>query len=234
MNLRPLTRTEVRGVDAFALDELGIPGIVLMENAGRGAVEVLERLGIPDRPLVIVAGKGNNAGDGFVMARHLEYRGYAVQVVLVASPEALGGDAQTNWHIVERSGIATTLLGPDPDLEALDSLLTGAGWVIDSLLGTGARGSLRDPYPDVIRRLNRQPAPILAIDLPSGLDCDTGQPLGVCVKATHTVTFVARKRGFDHPGASQYTGQVHVVDIGIPRAALTAYLARLGDNPKVG
>jgi NAD(P)H-hydrate epimerase len=228
MNLRPLTRDEVRGVDTFAINDLGIPGVVLMENAGRGAVEVLERLGIPDKPVVIVAGKGNNGGDGFVMARHLEYRGYAVRVLLIADSNQLGGDAQTNWRILERSAIPTTVLGASPDLETLDSTLAGAGWIVDGLLGTGARGSLRDPYPAVIERLNRQRTPILAIDLPSGLDCDTGQPLGVCVRATHTVTFVAPKRGFAKPGAAQFTGEVHVADIGIPRRALHAYLERRG------
>lgn len=223
MQLRPLSRDEVRGIDRRAIEKLGLPGIVLMENAGRGTAELLKRLGI-DGPVVIVAGKGNNGGDGFVIARHLDLRGYKVRVLLVADPDELEGDAATNWRVLQNAAIPSKVLGAKPDLDELDEALAGAAWIVDGLLGTGARGELRPPFPAVIDGLNAAAAPKLAVDLPSGLDCDTGEPLGTCVEAAHTATFVARKRGFDAPGAARHTGRVHVIDIGVPRVLLEPYV----------
>ena len=101
--------------------------------------------------------------------------------------------------------------------------MSEAGWTVDGLLGTGTRGEIREPVRSVIQCLTKSAERILSIDLPSGLDCETGKPLGPCVNAQYTATFVARKRGFDAPGASQYTGEVHVIDIGVPRTLLESY-----------
>ncbi|NIP84245.1 MAG: NAD(P)H-hydrate epimerase, partial [Planctomycetales bacterium] len=110
----------------------------------------------------------------------------------------------------------------------LDQALEGAGWIVDALLGTGARGAPRQPLDEVIGQLNDHPAPILAVDLPSGLDCDTGLAAGAVIEAAHTCTFVAAKRGFTGRGAARYTGQVHVLDIGAPRVLVEAVLAAAG------
>jgi NAD(P)H-hydrate epimerase len=221
--LRPLSRAEVRDVDRRAIDEFCMSGIVLMENAGRGAAELLQRLGIDGpAPVVVCAGKGNNGGDGFVIARHLENRGVDVRVLLFAPADALEGDAVTNFHILRAAGTPIrdcSTAEPDRWAAELDS----CGWIVDALLGTGMKGPVREPLATVIDRINQAGRRVLAVDLPSGLDCDTGKPLGTCVRADHTATFVARKRGFDAPGAAEFTGEVHIIDIGVPRALLRTF-----------
>jgi NAD(P)H-hydrate epimerase len=220
--LRSLTRDEVRDVDRRAIEQLGLPGIVLMENAGRGAAELLISLGI-DGPVAVVAGKGNNGGDGFVIARHLENHGCDVRVLLFADPKELSGDAATNYRVLCAAGspIRNCLAETDPSGWKKD--LGSCSWIVDALLGTGTRGTVREPFGTVIEQINASARRVLAVDLPSGLDCDTGRPLGPCVRAAHTATFVAPKRGFDAPGAAAYTGLVHVVDIGVPRTLLAAF-----------
>lgn len=187
-----------------------------MENAGRGVADVLETLGIPG-PVVICCGKGNNAGDGFVVARHLDLRGYAVRVLVWAEPAELSGDAGLNLQILRKTDIPIEFFGSRHDPDRLDRALAGAAWIVDALLGTGARGDPRPPLDAVIKQINAAAAPKLAVDLPSGLDCDTGQAAGQTIRAAHTCTFVAPKIGFFAPGAAEYTGEIHILDIGAPR-----------------
>lgn len=220
---RSLSRAEVRDVDRRAIEEFGLPGIVLMENAARGCVECLVREGVSG-PVAICAGRGNNGGDGFAMARHLENRGIAVKVLLFGDPEKLRGDAAINFGVLTRSGTPLKVMSGTVDEAVLKAELAGSDWIVDALLGTGTQGSLRAPFPSIIGAINGSGARVFAVDLPSGMDCDSGLPADpdcpVMVKAEITATFVARKRGFDHPSAAEYTGRVHVVDIGAPRAAL--------------
>lgn len=224
MKIRPLTRAEVRALDAHAITRIGLPGIALMENAGRAAATRLVTIGIGG-PVVVCCGKGNNGGDGSVLARHLDASGFAVRVVLICPDPAIEGDAAVNLGVLRACGI--DVHGPDPDLGSATtrSILDRADWVVDGLLGTGAAGVVRDPLRAAIERINALPNRIqrLAIDIPSGLDCDTGAPLGVAVRADHTVTFVAPKVGFSSPVAAEFLGVVHVEDIGMPRSLLTAY-----------
>jgi NAD(P)H-hydrate epimerase len=219
MSASSMSRDEVRSVDRRAIEEYGMPGIVLMENAGRGCADLLVSLGISGK-VIVVAGKGNNGGDGFVIARHLENRGYQASVLLVADPADLKGDALTNYRIIKAAGTPIRILGAEPDQVQLKRELESADWIIDALLGTGTQGTIREPFFSVIAAINEAGAKVLAVDLPSGLDCDTGEPLGCCVRANRTATFVARKLGFDAPGAVEFTGLVHVIDIGVPRAML--------------
>jgi NAD(P)H-hydrate epimerase len=221
--LRPLTRDEVREVDRRAIEELGLPGIVLMENAGRGAAELLIELGI-DGPVIVVAGKGNNGGDGFVIARHLEIYGFEVRVLLFADPHELAGDALTNYRVLCAAGTPIRYCAGADSAVWKDELPLGS-WIVDALLGTGTRGAVRQPFSGVIEQVNASGVRVLAVDLPSGLDCDTGEPLGPCVRAAHTATFVAPKRGFDAPGAAAFTSRVHVIDIGVPRCLLEAFVS---------
>jgi NAD(P)H-hydrate epimerase len=221
MSNRSLSRDEVRDIDRRAIEEFGMPGVVLMENAGRGTAELFVRLNSEKHgPIVICAGKGNNGGDGFVIGRHLENLGYAVTVVLCCAPDELTGDSAVNFRIVQAAGTPLRFLQRVVPDEAVAAELSRSSWIVDALLGTGMRGPVRDPFAWVIGEMNRSNARVLAVDLPSGLDCDTGEPLGACVRADDTATFVARKRGFDNPSSKKWTGRVHVIDIGVPRVML--------------
>ena len=222
--MQSLTRFEVREIDRQAIEDYGLPGIVLMENAGRGAAELLHQLA-PQATVAIVCGKGNNAGDGFVIARHLENLGQPVRLLLACDPAALRGDAAIAWHVAEKAGIPVARLSDATPAE-WERALAGADWIIDALLGTGVTGAPRGAIATAIEAVNaaaRGGAKVFAVDLPSGLDCDTGQAPGPCVQADVTATFVARKVGFEASAAVPLLGAVHVVGIGAPRALLAAY-----------
>jgi NAD(P)H-hydrate epimerase len=219
-----LSREDVRELDRRAQVEFGVPGIVLMENAGRGAAEVLISLGIRG-PVLVCCGKGNNGGDGFVIARHLDIHQVSVRVLLLARPEELSGDAAVNHRIVSQAMIPLSVLaGAELDEALLRKELAAAEWVVDALFGTGLTGPVRPPLDRVIAAINARPARVLAVDIPSGLDCDTGEPLGATVRAHHTVTFVAEKKGFASAAARPFLGQVHVAGIGAPRLLVESYL----------
>ena len=211
-----LSREEVRSLDRRAIEEFGMPGIILMENAGRGVVDYMLSCHAHGK-IVICCGKGNNAGDGFVVARHLDNLGLAVHVLIFAHPEDYSGDAKINYKIAHKSLLSMTVVHQKNFNEVTKTILAEADWVVDALFGTGLKGKVQPPYDSVIQMMNQMNATVLAIDIPSGLDCDSGKPLGCAVKATHTVTFVAIKQGFIQSEAKQYVGHVHVVDIGIPR-----------------
>ncbi|MEK6644840.1 MAG: NAD(P)H-hydrate epimerase [Planctomycetota bacterium] len=205
-----LTRAQVREVDRRAIEEYGIPGIVLMENAGRGAAEIIQGRVPKGGSVAIVCGRGNNGGDGFVIARHLVNDGVTVHLLLTCESAQLSGDAATNYGIAERMRI------PVLRSDWVDTLQS-ADVVVDALLGTGFCGNVRPPLDAVIAAINAARGRIIAIDVPSGLDCDTGKPCNATVRAAETITFVARKTGFDAPGATAFTGAVHVFGIGAPR-----------------
>ncbi len=222
-----LNRDKTRQLDSRAMEEYGLAGVVLMENAGRGVADTLCRLGI-DGPVLICCGKGNNAGDGFVIARHLDRRGYDVRVLLWAQPSKLSGDAAVNFRILEKTDVPIETFSADDDLVRLQKQLDEAAWIVDALLGTGARGEPRPPLDAVIDRINAAAAAKLAVDLPSGLDCDTGQAASHAIRADHTCTFVAAKPGFFLSDAAHYTGPLHVLDIGLPRKLVEEMLNSTG------
>lgn len=229
--MHALSRTEVREVDRLAIEEYGLPGIVLMENAGASAARLLHSFGV-DRPVAIVCGRGNNAGDGFVIARHLELLGHDVRLLLAAPLADVRGDAAMNAEVAKRSGLSIVDLSAATAGDWREALL-GAGWIVDALLGTGATGAPRGAVATAIAALNEvrdagRDVRVLAVDIPSGMDCDTGDRPGACVRADATATFVAPKPGFAAPGASAFTGAVHVLDIGAP----AALLARFGVGKK--
>jgi NAD(P)H-hydrate epimerase len=223
MKLRPLSRAEVRELDRRAIEQFCVPGLILMENAGRNAARWLVELGIAG-PVAICCGKGNNAGDGFVMARHLDAWGCTVHVLLVGDPAEFKGDALVNYRILEASQFPLIRWDPSRDDAHVTALLRGASWIVDGLLGTGMQGEVRDPIRSAIEALNASPARKFAIDIPSGLDADTGRPLGLAVRASHTATFVATKLGLENPAAAAYTGEVRVIDIGVPTRLLREFV----------
>jgi NAD(P)H-hydrate epimerase len=207
----------MRSVDAYAIETLGIPGLILMENAGRNTADVIvERLGgAVGKRVVIVAGGGNNGGDGFVIARHLANRGAAVTTFVIAPDEKITGDARTNLDAIEALEHDVNRVG-EHELPKLARLLDGADLVVDAVGGTGIRGELQGPLATAVDQINAAAAPVAAVDIPTGLDCDTGSAEGGCVKADFTVTMAARKTGFEADGVEEFTGDVVVVDIGIP------------------
>jgi NAD(P)H-hydrate epimerase len=215
-----MSREEVRAVDRWAIEEVGVSGVVLMENAGRSCAELVrERLGGVERPRVcIFCGTGNNGGDGYVIARHLLNAAFGVRVVVCGAREKIGGDARINLEILERLGHEIEVLDPAATDVAgrVGALADGADMVVDALFGTGLRGPLRVDYAALVDAINGLGVPILAVDFPSGLDCDTGKPLGTAIRAACTVTFVAAKRGFAASGgAGAYTGPIYVASIGV-------------------
>jgi NAD(P)H-hydrate epimerase len=249
--MRALSREDLRRIDRYAIETLGVPGAVLMENAGRNAADAIERFlgGAASKKVAIVAGAGNNGGDGFVVARHLAMRGAIVTTFLLAPQDRVLGDAAVNLTILrnlrevskrnqprlEASADITVVtgrvpkrkiprLGAPPDLARLAETLRQFDLVVDAVGGTGISGPLRGELATAVRQINAAGRPVVAIDIPTGLDCDTGQAHDPTVRAALTVTFVAPKLGFDAPSAPAYTGKVIVADIGIP-AEIVAELA---------
>jgi len=213
--MRYLSAEESRNVDWLAKSQGHIMGIVLMENAGRGIAEIL----LAEKPkgkVVICCGRGDNGGDGFVIARHLNAAGVDVQVLLFANPKELIGDACMNHAIIAHSDIPMKVL-TSPSVEDLKSIFKDAVWVVDALVGTGQKGILRSPFDIVVRQINESGVKVLAVDLPSGLDADTGIASDPTIKATITATMVTPKKGFQNPEAQAYLGKVMVVGIGLPK-----------------
>ena len=223
MTLRPLTRAEVRSIDQRAAEELGLPTLVLMENAGRGATEILLSALAPGDRVLIACGTGNNGGDGAVVARHLDTTGHLPRVVWFGATDRLRGDAATQHTILARAGISQETWDFRRAEAELRALFDTADWIVDGVLGTGLDRPVTGALKTVIEAMNASGKPVLALDLPSGLDCDMGAPQGATVRARLTATFVAAKRGFAQPGARGFTGAVHIVDIGVPRCLLTPF-----------
>jgi NAD(P)H-hydrate epimerase len=219
-----LTREQVRAVDRIAIEQFGVPGIVLMENAALGAVAVARAmLQRTQRPAVLIlCGGGNNGGDGLAIARHLHNAGADIHIATTLDPARYTGDAGINWRIIQAMNLPRTLARPD--------LIRTRPWhlIIDAIFGTGLTHAPRPPFDELVAAVNAANTSVLAIDIPSGLDCDTGQPLGPVIRATRTVTFVAEKAGFAAPAAAPFLGQVHVAPIGCPQAAIDAAVAGHG------
>jgi NAD(P)H-hydrate epimerase len=215
-----MSRDEVRALDAWAINELGIPGIVLMENAGSKCAQfIIEKLSKTKKPAVcIFCGTGNNGGDGFVIARHLLNANFAVTVVVCGDINKIKGDARINFDILTRLGLKIERLDME-DTKTIDTNVTkltnDANMIIDAIFGTGLIGIVRDDYKRLIESINGLGCPVLSVDIPSGLDCDTGLPFGVSIKANCTITFAAVKKGFVFENARAYTGDIFVASIGV-------------------
>ena len=216
--MKPLTREQIREVDRVAIEQHGVPGVVLMENAGRSVADevMLLRAG-PRNKVCILCGRGNNGGDGFVIARHVALRGLRPAVFLFAKPEDLRGDAKINFDILSQTETPIVPIEQPGHLPAVDKQCRESAVIVDALLGTGASGAVREPMAGAIHIMNKADAPSLAVDIPSGLDANTGEVLGVCAAATVTVTFVAPKVGFFEGEGPRKVGRVVVADIGLPR-----------------
>jgi len=211
------TAEEMRAIDDAAIGEYGIPGMVLMEDAGLRVLEAVEEILRPDSRVRVICGRGNNGGDGFVVARHLHNRGADVQVLLLAEAAGVRGDAEANFAIARRSGVPI-VEAPSP--RALNRAAEEADVLVDGILGTGAKGAVHGPALMAIRATRRCRGKTIAIDIPSGISGNDGSVLGEAVRADVTVTFALPKIGlYTYPGRA-YCGDIRVADIGVPRALL--------------
>ena len=228
-----LTRQQSREIDRLAVEKYAMPSILLMENAARSAAEVIldviEELGEEHYfkgeavGVAILCGGGNNGGDGYAIARHLFNAGIEVAVFAVVHPEKLTGDAAAMAQIVRRMDLGPEFMLDADSVKSRAAELAEADILVDALLGTGFTGDVRGHLVDVIRLMNQlreDGATTVAIDVPSGLDCDTGRPSNATVEADVTVTFVAEKVGFTKPGAEKFTGRIVEADIGAPAQLL--------------
>lgn len=208
--MKTLTAAEMREADRRCIEELGLPGVVLMNNAGQAVFSELA-----GGPVGIVCGKGNNGGDGYVVARLCRAAGWDTRVVLVAEPDSITGDAAVFLKAYENlGGTLTSAVTPESAASAVKAL-GDCAVLVDALLGTGVQGEVRGAIRAAIEAWPLS-VPTLAVDLPSGLHADTGEVCGCCVRATTTVTFQFAKQGLTKPGAAEYVGRLVVADIGIP------------------
>lgn len=207
-----ITAQQMQAIDQAAVERLGIPSAVLMENAGRGAAEVILKLvRTVERPrVVILCGPGNNGGDGFVAARHLMIHGIRPKVFVLTDEAALKGDAAMNARILKNLKLPLTFDRPAP------SVLKNADLVVDAVFGIGLGRGITGGFRDAIESVNAYARRVMALDIPSGLDADTGAVYGLCVKAQVTVTFHQEKNGLRASGARRYTGRIVTVPIGFP------------------
>lgn len=224
-----LSREESRAVDRLAMERFGLSGLVLMENAGRNLLEPALAMASGLGPIRIVCGLGNNGGDGFVLARHLMRIGRSFELVLLGpgEEEPKARDAAMNFRILKSLGVAPRWA---PDASSLRDFLLAApaaSLIVDAWLGTGLSRELDGGSCALVAAINDAGAngtPILAVDTPSGLDVDSGRPMGAAVRATRTVTMVSLKPGFLKPEAQAYCGEIQVVDIGLPLAPILSLL----------
>ena len=215
-----MNRDQIRKFDKYAIEQIGVPGTVLMENAGRGCTEIIMEF-LPECrencSALVICGTGNNGGDGYVISRHLLNRGFSVDILVAGRLEKIKGDALVNLNILKNMGVKIHHISPaSPETDFVISKFAGrADVLVDAIFGTGLTGQVRQDYASLIYSINKQDCTVAAVDIPSGLDCDTGRPLGAAVKAGFTVTFAAMKKGLKQPEAAEYTGDVRVVSIGI-------------------
>jgi NAD(P)H-hydrate epimerase len=214
-----LTRQQVRDFDAWAINTALVPGAILMENAGRGCAEVVvgELKKLKGRKVCIFCGTGNNGGDGFVIARHLKNAAFEVKIALCGPRSRIKGDAEINYKIA--SGMGILIKGLDlssADIEkAVKTFAGDSDLIVDAIFGTGLSGKLSSGFDRLINAVNSLNKQIVAVDIPSGLDCDTGLVLDAAIKAAVTVTFAAAKKGFTNAASAEYTGEVYIASIGI-------------------
>ena len=232
--MKVVTAAEMRQIDQDTIEGIGIPGIVLMETAGSAIVRAIEQHYPTSQRVGILVGKGNNGGDGLVIARQLAHAGRDVHLFLVSPPDSFTGEAETNLQIAKRltasfrnlqvapkGGLRIATILTDTALTS-DASIADCELLVDAIFGTGLRGTVRGSIATVIKTINNLSTPILSVDLPSGLDANTGHPLGTCVRAERTVTIGLPKRGLlVHPGA-EFAGKLEVVDIGFPEQVVDA------------
>lgn len=233
----PLRKEKIRLLESLTINDFKIPGLILMENAGSKSAEfIYKELPNPTQDQVIIlCGKGNNGGDGFVIARHLNNLGVSVKVYLFADRQLLTGDAKINLEILYKMKVFVEEV---LNIEKVSDAIKSSNIIVDAMLGTGVDGEIKESLKLIIRVINSQPNKVVySIDTPTGLDCNTGVILGECVKASKTLTFIAAKTGFYLEKGPQNCGEIFVIDISIPTDLIVSvqqkeleYLEEIGLN----
>lgn len=212
------TSAQMREIDARTINETGIPGIVLMENAALRVVMEIEKtlISLKDKRIAVFAGKGNNGGDAFAVARHLFNKGSKVKVYTYADTTQLAGDSGINYKAMINTGVECIEIKDDSRNNKVEAELIDEDIIVDGMLGTGIKGEVRGLALSLIEIINKSGRPVIAIDVPSGLDSDTGKVSGTCIKADKTVTFGLLKTGMAVYPGKEYCGEIILADIGIP------------------
>jgi len=210
----------MRSIDRYCIDVLGIPGIVLMENA---ALKVVKNISENDKNFVIVCSSGNNGGDGFVVARHLFNRGNYVEVFSLGSEENMSADALVNLNIIRNMGVKIIKITNNEDLDILRESIKYCDMTIDAIFGTGLSREVKGIYSLAITTINENSKYILSIDVPSGFECNSGKVMGNCIKSNKIVTFELYKKGFLGYDADSLTGEIVIEKIGIPKSVVDKF-----------
>ena len=221
--MRPVTRGEMQRLDRTAIDQYAVASLLLMENAGRAVCEVIARE-FPPGDVTVFIGKGNNGGDGFVVARHLLSLNFKVRIVLLEDPLALKPDPRINYLILEAMKVPVLLADERTPEEGFVAHCQQTQLIVDAIFGIGIQRPVQGRFEKAIRVINRSQKPVVSIDIPSGLDADTGQVHGAAVMATMTVALALPKVGFFCAAGPKHTGKVETVDIGIPRELMVDFL----------
>ena len=216
--MRVLTAVQMKEADRRTTDEIGIPSVVLMENAGRQVVAAIESTysDLNERHVAILCGRGNNGGDGFVIARTLAQRGVEISVFLLGSAADVKGDARTNLEVLARLGLSVIEVSDSQAWELHFAEFSACTLVVDAIFGTGLRGPLSGLVESVVADVNAAGMPIVSVDLPSGLSADATEPIGNSIEAGVTVTLAAPKLSLILPPAETRAGDIVIADIGIP------------------
>lgn len=213
--MRYVTAKEMKEIDTKTINQHGIPASVLMENAGRAVTDAIREI-VQGKKVMILAGYGNNGGDGLVTARHLINKGYEVDVFLVGDPRPFSPETNANYEALIKLGHRPRAISKTDEIG--ETVLKSFGkveLVIDAIFGIGIKGELKEFYIKLIKEVNSAELPTIAVDIPSGLDADTGKPKGAAIKATKTVTMGFPKVGFKNSKAKEYIGELIVADIGL-------------------
>ena len=236
--MKYVTAKQMKRLDQLAIEKYGIPSLLLMENAGRGIADLVGTVlkvpvpfgTVPRRTvprgtvlegtgfeILAVCGKGNNGGDGFCAARHLANRGYRVKVALLAHPDELKDDPKVNYRILKKMGVPIEQITDGKRLTQFKTLVRNADLILDAIFGVGLTRPVEGIYFDAISVINQSRKPVLAVDIPSGLNSDTGEELGIAIRARLTGTLAAPKRGLFFGKGPECSGKITVLDISIPK-----------------
>jgi len=215
--MKELTAKEAKKVDDLAINDYGISGLILMENAGRGLYDIAKSMTSSEDEVICVCGKGNNGGDGLVASRHLFNNGFKVSIFLLGELSDFSQDARINYEIAKKIGIDFFSLSSDDDFSFLKEKVLSTSLVIDAIFGIGLSKEIKGGYLKAINQINESNTPVLSADIPSGLDATEGFVLGACIKAKKTAAFGYLKSGLSRNDGPNYCGEISVVDISLPK-----------------